>query len=103
MKQRLCPAQSVPRLQHRARAPVCFQRAGRTRCRFGQNLCTDEQRQPRRMDQSMGYVSAVPPRLPQHVARALVVGVTAGDEQQIRQTVDVSQRGDADRLALPHG
>ena len=39
-------------------------------------------------------------RPPEHVVRALVVGVARGDEQQVRQPVEVFQRRRADALAL---
>ena len=47
--------------------------------------------------------SAILARHPQHVGRALVVGVAAGDEQEVRQPVDVFERGGSDAFALGVG
>src|SRR5258705_7040014 len=45
--------------------------------------------------------SPVLPRRPEHVAGAFVIGVTAGDEQEIGKPVDILQRRPADRFSGP--
>src|SRR5208283_870129 len=43
-------------------------------------------------------LSAILPRLPQHVARALVVGIARGHEQKVGQPIDVFQHLGRDAL-----
>ena len=49
-----------------------------------------------------GLASAVFPGDPQHIASAVVIGNPGGDEEEVRQAVDVGQGRRIEWLSLAH-